>query len=46
MNDDPRRFARPRERRRHDLEMLAIPLGILLVMAVLAWLDTLQPRIF
>jgi hypothetical protein len=39
----PERLGR---RRRHDLELLAIPIGLLLVMTVLALLDTVRPSLF
>jgi hypothetical protein len=32
--------------RRHDLEVLTIPLGLLIVMTILAWIDTMQPGFF
>jgi hypothetical protein len=46
MNRKARRPTRPDRQRRHDLEMLAIPLGLLLVMAALAALDTVRPSLF
>lgn len=45
MTPHAHRVVHPRSRRRHDLEMLAIPVSILLVMFVLALLDTLYPNL-
>jgi hypothetical protein len=46
MTRNPRRSTRSDRQRRHDLEMLLIPIGLLLVMSVLAALDTVRPSLF